>query len=168
MLERAQGVRPAMLKVVLGGTGANAFAPACFRTDDFFYLYLAVNDAFLEQQRAFDLRRRPQIPPLADLGRWSGHAQHELIARGDLALVPDIRMSQIRKLREAGITTVTQLATLRDVHVPRLSDETLTKLRRQAALQVASKDAAIPACEMLPADPAGQLGLASLPAPSSG
>jgi uncharacterized protein len=168
MLETVQGVRPGFVKVVLGGTAANISAPSPYRTDDFFYFYLAVKDAFREQQRTFNPQRRPEIPPLADLGRWSGFAEQQLIACDDLALVADIRVSQMRKLRAAGIDTVTQLASSQGARVPRLNDDTLAKLRRQAALQMASTNAAAPLYEMLPPDPAGQLGLASLPARSPG
>jgi len=43
MLERAQGVRPQHFRVVLGATDAE---PTVFRTDDFFYYYRALKDAF--------------------------------------------------------------------------------------------------------------------------
>ena len=165
MLERAQGVRPQHLRVVLGVTDAE---PTVFRTDDFFYYYRALKDAFLEQQRAFDSRHQPEIPSLADLGRWSGYAERELTARDDLALVADIRSSQIEKLRAAGFTTVTGLATAPDgTHVPHLNDATFRKLQRQAALQVASRGAAVPAYELLTPDQTdGPRGLYLLPPPS--
>ena len=82
---------------------------------------------------------------MADLGRWSGYAERELEARDDLALIADIRGSQIHKLRAAGITTVAQLAAAEELHVPRLHDDTLCKLQRQARLQVASRGLKAPA-----------------------
>ena len=137
MLEHAQGVRPQHLRVVLGVTDAE---PTVLRTDDFFYYYRALKDAFLDQQRAFDSRHQPEIPSLADLGRWSRYAERELTARDDLALVADIRSSQIEKLRAAGFTTVTRLATAPDgTHVPHLNDATFRKLQRQACLLYTSR-----------------------------
>jgi uncharacterized protein len=137
MLEHAQGIRPRWLRIVLGAAAGAETEPAAFRTDDFFYYYRALKDAFLGQQRAFDPDQSPEIPPLADLGRWSGYAERELNARDDLALIADIRLSQIHKLRAAGLTTVTQLAG--SGGCMRLNDDIACKLQRQARLQVASR-----------------------------
>ena len=81
MLEAAQGLCPKWLRVVLGSRGAAGPKSTAFRTDDFFYYYRAVKEAFLEQQRNFDPDRRPEIPPLRDLGHWSGYAERELTER---------------------------------------------------------------------------------------
>jgi uncharacterized protein len=164
MLEAAQGVRPERLRVVLGPRGAVGPETAAFRTDDFFYYYRAVKDAFLDQQRNFDPDRKAEIPPLADLGRWSGYAEQELTARDDLALVADIRVSQIHKLRAAGIATVAQLASADGVHISRLNDATLAKLRLQAHLQIASRGRPMPEYELLaPNETDGPRGLSLLP-----
>jgi predicted RecB family nuclease len=162
MLERVQGVRPRALQVVLGGA---ELIPTPFRTEDFFYYYRAVKETFLDQQRTFHPEQRPEIPSLADLGRWSGFAERELTARDDLALVADIRVSQIRKLRAAGIDTGAELAAAEGVHIPKLNDATFQKLRRQASLQITSRGLPVPVYEMLPQDVGGGLGLASLPPP---
>jgi predicted RecB family nuclease len=169
MLEAAQGVRPAQLRVVLGAGGAAGSETAAFRTDDFFYYYRAVKEAFLDQQRTFNPDHEPEIPPLADLGRWSGYAERELTERDDLALVADIRMSQIHKLRTAGITTVAQLAAANDVHVHRLNGTTFTKLRLQARLQIASRGKPAPEYQLLaPDETDGPRGLSLLPLASPG
>jgi uncharacterized protein len=166
MLEAAQGVRPGELRIVLG-SGTAAFEPAGFRTDDFFYYYRALKEAFLDQQRWFDPRSKPEIPPLADLGRWSGYAERELEDRDSLALIADIRSSQIHKLEAAGVTTLAQMADANHTHVPRLSEPTFAKLRRQAQLQIVSRGQATPAYEMLTCIQAdGPRGLQRLPAPS--
>ena len=167
MLERAQGVRPKDLRVVLGGANSE---PAHFRTDDYFYYYRALKQSFLDQQTVFDLRQRPEIPPLTDLGRWSGYAERDLTARDDLALIADIRTNQIHKLRDAGYTTVTELARAGDeAHVPHMNEATLRKLQRQAALQVASRGITVPAYELLaPGQDDGPRGLSLLPRRSSG
>jgi predicted RecB family nuclease len=166
MLERVQGVRPKNLRVV---TGAAGWEPVSFRTDDYFYYYRALKEAFLAQQLSFDSRQPPEIPPLTDLGRWSGYAERELAARDDLALVADIRTNQIHKLRSAGVTTTTQLAqSPESLCVPRMNQGTLRKLQRQAALQVASRGAAIPNYELVtPDESEGPRGLSLLPAPSA-
>ena len=164
MLEAAQGLRPRWLRVVLGSKGAADPETADFRTDDFFYYYRAVKEAFLDQQRSFDPDRRPEIPPLRDLGRWSGYAERELTERDHLALVANIRRSQIHKLRAAGITTVAQLAGADGVHIARLNDATLAKLGPQARLQIESRGKPVPAFELLsPDETDGPRGLSLLP-----
>ena len=164
MLESAQGVRPPCLRVALGATTASHSELVEFRTDDFFYSYLALKNAFLDQQRVFDPGQRPEIPPLVDLGHWSGHAERELVARDDLALIADIRSSQIHKLRAAGFTTVTQFALANGVGVPHLNEGTVAKLQLQARLQLDSRGQAVPSYRLLAPDQTdGPRGLFLLP-----
>ncbi len=163
MLEAIQGVRPEWLRVVLGARGGES-EMASFRTDDFLYYYAAVKDAFLIQQRDFDAGRKPQIPPLADLGRWTGYADRELAARDGLPLVADIRTSQVHKLEAAGIESMAQLAAAEGRCVARLNDATFAKLRMQARLQIESRGKRTPAYERLVPDEAdGPRGLSLLP-----
>ena len=169
MLEHAQGIRPPWLQVVLGASSVADLEATAFRTDDFFYYYRALKAAFLDQQQAFDPDQSPEIPPLADLGRWSGFAERGLNARDDLALIADIRLSQIHKLRAAGLMTVTQLAGADGLHVAHLNDDMLWKLQRQARLQVASRGEAAPRYELLaPNQIDGPRGLFLLPPASTG
>lgn len=167
MMEAVQGVRPRELQVVLGSTGPNR--ETRFRTDDYYFYYLSLKEAFLEQQRNFDPPGQPEINPFADLGRWAGYAERVLEDRDDLALVANIRSSQRRKLMETGIKTVAALASTDRVHIPRLNDATMDRLVRQAKLQISSRGKDRPDFELLPAD-AGDvpLGLALLPAASEG
>ena len=159
MLEAAQERRPREVQVVLGTKEARRF-----RTDDFFYFYRSLRSAFLELQRTFDPDQPPDIPGLKDLGRWSSHAARVLEERDDLSLVANIRGSQIRRLKKAGISTATQLAASAGVRVPRVDATTLDRLRRQARLQIASRGAERPAYELLTPDAARpNLGLAALP-----
>ena len=77
-----------------------------FRTEDYFYYYRHLKQAFLEQQHKFSPEEPPDIPGLKNLGRWSGHAAKILEEHDDLSLIANIRSTQIRRLREAGIDTV--------------------------------------------------------------
>ena len=143
MLEAAQERRPREVQVVLGTKEARRF-----RTDDFFYFYRSLRSAFLDLQRTFDPDQPPDIPGLRDLGRWSSHAARVLEERDDLSLVANIRGSQIRRLKKAGISTATQLAASAGVRVPRVDSTTLDRLRRQARLQMAARGAERPPYEL--------------------
>ncbi len=169
MLDAAQALRPKHLSIVLCASSDAGPVTATFRTDDFFYYYRALKQAFLEQQRNFDPACPPEIDPFADLGCWAGYAERTLEARDDLALVANIRSSQRRKLMENGIATVAALAGAEGVHIPRLHDAMLERLRRQARLQIASRGKERPEYELLPPESAaGPLGLGLLPAASAG
>jgi predicted RecB family nuclease len=120
LLESLQGVRPSNVRVVLG-THCGVPATADFRADDFFFYYASLKSAFLEQQETFDAYQRPEIPPLIDLGRWTGYSERELQSRDDLQLVANIRSSQIRRLRAAGIQTMAQLAAVGERPHPSVS-----------------------------------------------
>jgi uncharacterized protein len=69
---------------------------------------------------------------------------------------------------EVGVDTVAALASADGLHVPRLNDATLGRLRRQARLQISSRGKERPDYELLPPDPETPLGLALLPAASAG
>jgi len=169
MIEAVQGVRPSHLRIVLGAKTDAGPETATFRTDDFFFYYRALKEAFLEQQRAFDLAQQPEVNPFADLGRWAGYAERILEERDDLALVANIRSTQRRKLLETGITTVAALASADGTHVPRFNDATLDRLRQQAKLQISSRGKDKPDFELLPVDGAAvPLGLSLLPLASAG
>ncbi len=169
MMEAVQGVRPSHLTIVLGAKTDAGPEIATFRTDDFFFYYRALKEAFLEQQGAFDPANQAEINPFADLGRWAGYAERILEERDDLALVANIRSTQRRKLMETGTATVAALASADGIHVPRFNDATLDRLRRQAKLQISSRGKDKPDFELLPAEGAeGPLGLALLPPTSDG
>jgi uncharacterized protein len=159
MLEAVQERRPREVQVVLGTKELRRF-----RTDDFFYFYRALKSAFLELQRNFDPEQPPDIPGLKDLGRWTSHAARILEERDDLSVVANIRGSQIRRLKTAGIWTAAQLAASDGIRVPRVNAATLDRLRRQARLQIASRGAERPRYELLTPDGSRpNLGLAALP-----
>jgi predicted RecB family nuclease len=169
MIEAVQGVRPSHLRIVLGAKTDAGPDTATFRTDDFFFYYRALKEAFLEQQRLFDPAQQPEINPFADLGRWAGYAERILEERDDLALVANIRSTQRRKLLETAIDTVAALAATDGIHIPRLNDALLDRLRRQARLQISSRGKDRPDFELLPAEgAAGPLGLSLLPPASKG
>ncbi|MBZ0266833.1 TM0106 family RecB-like putative nuclease, partial [bacterium] len=163
MLERLQGRRPARVVVVTGDSKERSF-----RTDDHFYYYRSVKDAFLEQQAAWNADTPPEPMREGHNGKWETEAAKWMEATDHLSRVADIRTDQILKLRAAGIDTRQALAELpADARVPRVREETLAKLRHQARLQVDSEGLDRPLYEVVHATPDDpRRGLALLPPPS--
>src|SRR5438094_281953 len=77
-----------------------------------------------------------------------------------------MRRDQTRRLVDAGISTVSQLAAAPAEPIARIGDAPWARLRRQAALQVEERRRSVPVYELISRDDAG-LGLAGLPAPSA-
>ena len=174
MLEVMQGSRPEFVSVVLGDDSQKRF-----RTDDYFYYYLQLKDAFLEQMAAFDPDANHPVPdPRADHGLWQSHAEQWLLDRDHLFQVANISGSQIQKLNAAGIETVAQLANTKQRRIPRLNDDMYRRLVAQAAVQMQTRAAQAeaeegvnvrPAFEMLSPDSANfRSGLALMPPASAG
>jgi len=159
MLEAVQGRRPEQVHLVLRGDQRRSF-----RTDDFFFVYRTVKEAFLAQMAAF----HPDQPPEPDLGgnwgRWDGEARRRLEAADHLALVAGMRGDQVKKLRATGIATVAALAARPPARVKGMGPDVVTRLHHQARLQLASRGKALPVYEVVtPAAGAPPAGLASLP-----
>ncbi|MCL6562660.1 MAG: TM0106 family RecB-like putative nuclease [Firmicutes bacterium] len=116
----------------------------------------------------------PPVPPLADpvvacaTCRWKVPCDEQRRAHDHLGLVADIRRDQIRKLQQAGIATLSQLAghDLSTV-VPGIGQAAMERLVRQARLQKGAQDGGGHLrVECLTPQPGK--GLCRLPAPSQG
>ncbi len=159
MLEHIQGKRPPVVRVVLGNGEARSF-----RTDDYFYFYLQLKNAFLAQQRSFNPNNRPEPDGMADHGRWTTLAEQILEETDHLSRVANIRRVAIKKLQKAGIPTMTDLARSEVDHVKNMLPSTLTTLRAQARLQVESAGMERPKYELIAPGPDNpRRGLALLP-----
>ena len=161
-LEAVQTSRPARLGVLLG-TGEER----SFDTDRFFYFYRHLRDTFFKFQEAFDPNAQPDPALESTWDRWETAALDILERRDDLRLTARITHSQIKRLRNAGISTRAALVQSTG-HIEKISDDVLARLRRQARLQVASKGREKPAFETLPHAASQRVGLALLPPPSAG
>lgn len=171
MLAHAQRAWPARIHVVLGDGGRETF-----RTIDFSYYYMRVKGAFLEQMAGYDGRNRPEPEPRADHGRWASHAEAWLREKDHPVLVAGITRGQIRRLADAGVGTVADLAHVGGRQIDGMAPEVLERLADQAQLQVATRErqAAAGPGEVVPPEfrvlvPGGDgrpAGLALLPPPS--
>jgi len=161
-LAAVQNLLPAELGVLLGNGEERTFA-----TERFFYFYRHLRDTFLAFQDAFDISKQPDPALESAWGRWETAAHEILELRDDLRLVARITRSQVKRLRNAGIATRTALVESKG-RVEKVSEEVLTRLRRQARLQLGSKGKGKPLFEVLPHPRAQRIGLATLPPASSG
>jgi uncharacterized protein len=109
-----------------------------FRVEDFIHYYRRIRDNFLAMQDAFTghLKDCPEPQPNADHGRWTSHAESFFENSDHLVRVAGITVGQIKKLKAADISTMTQLASASGKTVKRLPKDSLEKLAAQARLQM--------------------------------
>jgi predicted RecB family nuclease len=99
--------------------------------------------------------------------RWKSHCEADWEAADHLTLVANITRHQIRRLWEAGVSTVCTLAALPEGSRPRgIQPDTLDRLRQQATLQIAKRDTGENQCQLLPLAPCK--GFDRLPRPDPG
>lgn len=154
--------RPVTDVAVLLGT--NEEIP--FRLAEFCWFYGLLKGEFLNFMEAFRFDSPPNPEPRADHGRWTSHAERFFDNRDHLVRVAGIRESQMARLQEKGIATLTALAQTKLRHVRGISDSSLESLRLQAELQLDSRHREKPVYRILPADGIVRLGLTALPPPS--
>jgi predicted RecB family nuclease len=147
MLEAIQRVRPENVHIV-NGDGETM----TFRTDDYYFYFSSLERDFLEVQRTFDHESPPVPEPRSDHGRWASHAAQILEDMDHLCRVAGITSHQMRRLVDAGITTLSELARSTVARVPKMDDTVLRRLRMQAFLQLESKGKHAPLYELVPAD----------------
>lgn len=92
---------------------------------------------------------RPEPVSFCTLCPWREHCAAEWDAADSLVLVANINRSQRDKLAAAGVTTIGDLAR-REAPVPKLTPDTLERLRVQARLQNARRQGGAPAFELRP------------------
>jgi uncharacterized protein len=162
MLRSMTGALPARMGVVLG-SGEHVE----YRVLDFFAYYRRVLDAFRQTMAQWNPAKPPEPDSSADHGRWQSHADRWLLERDHPSRVANIGKSQIVKLSRVGIATTTALARDCPARVPGIGEDVLSRLRRQAQLQVDSAGLARPQWELLPTSPDRPgTGLSALPPPS--
>ena len=100
---------------------------------------------------------------------WAERCEQQRIDDDSLHLVAGIRSGQVQKLEEAGVTTLKQLAKLKPTRkIPHLPEQSLTKLREQAAMQLLGRETGKLHHHLIE-HPAGEpRGFAQLPPPDAG
>jgi uncharacterized protein len=167
-LERLQGRLPDFGHVVYGNGEEQHF-----RINDYMSYYRHLKRAFLNfaNAPAMDRMETAGEYPLkckhCDICAWNDACKGQRDADDHLSLIAWMRRDQIAKFEAAGITRVTQLAEAADEQRPNgMNEQTFTKLRRQASLQVRGRESRVPIYELLEHQP--PLGFSLLPPPSAG
>jgi len=162
MLEEIQGIRPEEAVVVLGDKKHDRYRIAAY-----YSYFQSLKQQFLKIQAAFvaDLSTMPDPALYSDHGVWGSYAKELMQESDSLALVATIRKSQIKKLRESNINTLTELANATTDYIKGISPETFYKLKAQADIQLQSRGQETPLFKVLQQD--NGKGLSSLPKASA-
>jgi predicted RecB family nuclease len=169
LVERIQGRMPAEMHVALGGSGHHVDT---HRLNDYLAYYRSVKRRFeqavAEDQLAYPLPVTPEPVSHCEVCRWAPTCAGLRRAADHLSFVASMRSDQARRLTDAGIGTLTTLASLVEPlpQVDKLGDATMAALHQQARLQLQSRGLEVPKYEFLPLEP--NRGLMWLPEPSPG
>jgi len=159
MMERVQGAAPRRVHVALGDGHEEAF-----RAVEFGRTLKAAEQRYLGFIAEGAEGSSGEPCAACTLCGWRAHCAAQWEADDHLSRVAGLARPQAAKLREAGITTVAQLAEAPETRrVPRMAPATFAKLRAQARLQRARWAGGEPVVEHLPAEEGR--GFAQLPAP---
>ncbi len=103
-----------------------------------------------------------------NLCKWAHLCEARRVADDHLCQVAGMTKIQTKKLQAAGITTLAALGKLHEsASIPKISPETLVKIRNQARLQLEARETGMRKVEILTSDGALR-GFARLPRPNAG
>ena len=163
-----QGADPRHMRVVLGdGT------EKIFLYQDYSRYFKNLVRRFFQRIEAWRTRSQAVTYPdpceRCDLCQWHDLCARQRLEDDHLCQVAGITGNQIKKLNEAGITTLRGLAELDPgTGIPGMAIQTLEKIRSQAALQQKARETGDNHLEILPVPEEEIRGLARLPRPSPG
>ena len=160
-LSHVQGVMPQRMHVVLGDGTTCSFALA-----DFAAYHRVIREQFLEA--LLGSATYPQKVAHCSVCDYAQFCDARRRADSHLSLVARMRRDQVRKLNDAGVVRMEELARLPlETGITGMAQPTLDALRHQARLQVAGAERgeAPPLWELLPRTEPG-FGLEALPEPS--
>lgn len=160
-LARAQGAPPVMMHLVLGDR-----REVSLRFADYAKYVAQLRRRFEERVRAGVQSTYPDPCAYCDQCKWRQLCDERRIADDHLCQVANITRIQIKKLQDAGIRTLAALGSLDgNAQVPRISPQTLDRIRNQARLQLEARTTGSGKVERLPVEGEGR-GFARLPRPS--
>src|SRR5207248_130846 len=108
-----------------------------FRIEDFIHYYRHIKNSFIAMQTAFSGKMDdcPEPLPHAEHGRWTSQAEKFFLEKDHLVQVAGITVGQMKKLKTAGIVTMSELAAATGKSVHKLDSGQPEKLAVQARLQ---------------------------------
>lgn len=162
MLFAIQGIWPKTFSVVLGDNTIEELP-----TEDFRYYYLRMKNKFLDFQNSFTYTTPPTPQPSEEFGKWEDVAEKILREKDHLSFIAGINISQIKKMEQSGITTLTALSTTMNCPTD-LQKPIFDKLKTQSQLQLASKEKGLTQFQIIKYRPDERFGLARLPPPNPG
>ncbi|MBP8699233.1 MAG: TM0106 family RecB-like putative nuclease [Syntrophorhabdaceae bacterium] len=163
LLRHIQGYDPLLMHVVLGdGTEIS------FRCADYSKYYATLKERFLKRMQSDYKDTYPEKHDHCDICRWRNICEDQWIKDDHLNQVANISRLQIKKLEKAGVSTLKALAGAKNTAIPKMAPETLSKLCRQASLQLKKRQTGQNYYELLPLDPERKRGFARLPEPDEG
>lgn len=131
------------------------------RTQEFYYYYQSVKNAFLQLHEEFDLEKYPNPSDSKSWGCWSNYAKQLLKEADHLSQVATITRSQIKKLNADGIQTMQDLIDSDKPSIKSLNTDVYKRLKAQAQIQRKSEGLTTPLFEII--NTHEKLGLALLP-----
>ena len=158
MLEAIQGVFPQNITVLLGTN-----EKVSLRTSEYFYYYLELKKSFLSTHIQFNSNNMPDPAESKSWGNWSAFAKQLLIEKDHLLQVANILRGQIKKLNQADIRTMKQLADTNMENIKGINPLVFQRLKAQASIQIASAGKSTPKFKIIKPDDGERSGLALLP-----
>jgi len=157
MLEVVQGVRPKEMVIVLGDE-----TEARLTVENYFAYYKILKASFLKFHDK-PIKEMPSPVLSKTHGRWSNLAARQLEEIDHLSQVAGIARSQIKSLENAGIATMTALAETSLDIIPNINRSVFERAKKQAALQIISRDKDRPEYSVIKYRGEEVRGLAALP-----
>lgn len=159
LLALVQAFPPHEMHLVLGDKTVKSF-----RTADYFHYYKNVKSRFLKYLETSLKSSYPEKCDYCDICRWRALCTAQWIKDDHLNQVANIRSYQIKKIKENGITTLAQLAALKEND----KEKTFAKLSKQASLQLSKRKTSKNEHDLLELDPLGVRGFYRMPKPNAG
>ncbi len=136
MLEAIQGKLPEEAVIVLGDKTQNRLRLLAYSS-----YFNSLKQQFLKTQRNFtgEPNAMPDPSLESDHGAWAGYAKELMQQADSLALVAGLRKTQIKRLHDGGIDTLTKLAQTDVKSIKGIAPEIFDKIKAQADIQLRSK-----------------------------
>jgi len=163
LLGHLQERDPLMMHIVLGDGREESF-----RYADYSKYYATLKERFIKRMQSGHKDTYPEKHDHCDICRWRNICEDQWIKDDHLNQVANISRIQIKKLKAGGISTLKALAGTDNDNIPKMASETLSKLRRQASLQLEKRQTGQNRYELLPQDMERKRGFARLPEPDEG